>query len=381
MYAVFVFDLNGVNVVSKYIRKTQKMEPIAFEFLPATESFLNLSSDENCSACGFVANHVILYGGYPEAMKYAVDIISGRSSCGDDSFSTTTEVQKVMVPNSGTKDRRVYQDIAYHRMARAMVIDCLENVKSMDGIASFIADLTSWRDVSRSVTVISGQERRGHIDGRRTVILTNAQYLTSSSQMALRRVVERASSTSWLVFVTDRLGSLDPSLTSRFLCLNATPVDARGAHVSSSACENDEFFDKLITRVMKCKSCSELVSIKITKSDLENNGVSGLRIASFLKRLLRRVFVFAEATGEITEKHLSLIAEFARIDHYSAQMRSLVNNYVGCPEEGEAEHTPSDDVTTKGTQGLIACALAHVSSAVCASSGFSRPPRSNEKSI
>jgi hypothetical protein len=205
-------------------------------------------------------------------MSEVLDVVVGRperqrrTSRGRRYHSDTTmEFAKVTHGNNTSK----IVDVCFTRSARAMLIDVACNLKSMCGITAFLSRVTSARDVTT-------QKKR------RTLVIANANLLSPVCQNALRSAIEKAITTTWIVLSTRSLGSLEPALVSRFVCVNINPVrilfspnaytcsndtvsiDTKPSHPP----REDAFVERLVTKLIKMRSCTQLRTISVSRAEL-----------------------------------------------------------------------------------------------------------------
>jgi hypothetical protein len=373
-------------------------------FNSTTESFLRSFSDKY----PVTDNHVILYGKDRAAMQRVLDVVSGTNVTSTSSQTTTpyaeTETCRVAVSSASTREKIVYRDVVYRRRGGALVVDGEHNRKSMDGIAAFVQGLGSWHDVRRRVindtlsSSPSSSLRPSSV--RRTVIIENAHLLTAGCQMALRGVVEKAACTSWLILLTTSLGLLERALTSRFLCLNVTPVSSPGIAARDGKNENDvktgggvvvdEYIEKLATKIAKAGTCSPLESIRVPRHELiasitvwaeEDRGEQASdyhpssfplnrAVAPFLKRLLCHLSRSVSVAHVHPEGMCDLVSSFASIEHACVLIEATMSDQMTDFDPDVSSGPPPcvshfDDVIGKFIVQLLTCAFVETRAVMC----------------
>ena len=348
-------------------------------------------------------NHVLLYGRHRDALENILDALSGNVNKNKTYNSTDREIARVDVrrKRSGTSGGGGgggggLIEIVFQRQGRSLVIDVGWNRKSMCGIPAFLSQIVSATEITSS--------------RRRMIVMKNTHLLTPSTQYALRAVVEKAAATTWLVFTSANLSSLDASLLSRFVCLNATPAenvktqDEDDNQQQQSNQENhDAFAARLFAKIARLKSTSQLKSVvaAIPKTELPRRMISSpstcgssasakdydVLLGPLFLRIVRQIATchlrdawphLEEASARIsnngtksgTTAHIhpedlyALVTRFAELERQHAESKMLLLNAGDTSVEEEEDTVPTVHLNNY-THALIACACMETHARLC----------------
>lgn len=242
-------------------------------------------------------NHVLLYGKNAEAIENVLDALSGyreRNVDADAAMKTTATNEVARVDLRRKRTGVGTMEVHFCRQARALVIDVGLNRRSSCAIPAFLAQVASAADVT-------SQQRNGlH---RRMVVMKNAHMLTPSCQSALRAVIEKAAATTWFVFTSADVSSLDAALLSRFVCLNATPNEKREQRQPGYNDDNndDAFAARLFAKIARLKTTGQLKSVasipkteipKKTSSSSSGGNDYDVMLGPLFARLIKRMAAY-----------------------------------------------------------------------------------------
>lgn len=277
-------------------KQADAVPPPAFTFGNALSSLL--SNPDACRGC--FEPHVLLYTRHHVALDRVILALthpSSTSSC--DlllSNATPSESARVSIPHvlsAGATAASRKADVTFRRSGDALLLDVHENVRSMDALPPFVKDVAAAYDVTRTARADGKMLAR-----RRVVVVRNLHRMSPACQLAMRRVVETAARSTWLVFTSPSLAGLDPSLTSRFVCLNATPTSCSSGATTAAVSreprvyreQGSDVFEKLVSKIAHVDSPSQLASLKLPKPsdfcEVDEFSNDAVIVSAFFLRLI-----------------------------------------------------------------------------------------------
>jgi hypothetical protein len=316
---------------------------------PLAASFLSLFDGDDDRRLHDDLPHVVLFSKDSHLHARAVFHILGRRHAHSHTHSHT---HRVIVTNCDNVRRNL--DVTYTSAPRGIIVDVSENLRVMDGIHAFLLEVSATRAVTR---------------GKRIVVVLRADLLSSTCLWALRKTVDKASSTTLFVFCSLSKSRLDDSLTSRFLHVNmCPPMDSM--HYNRQEQEEQENHGhqekdgvrRLLSRLLRIRRLSDLHGFKVPRVLLEK----GLHV--FLHVVLDVVRELSDSNSPAlrTKKgglRKGVVCLRSPSDaHFSTLVEQL------CEVEHSSVADMPDGRSDRVDCVVLACALAYVRLAVCASS-------------
>jgi len=306
--------------------------PACYTFRSTTQMFFDAL--RNRPEDIMTGDHVLLHGRFPEAHLHAMHVAFG----GDRFFPA---IHRVVV--SETKKRA---DVSYAGSRRGILVDVSQNARAADGVPAFLDEMTRVRDVAHD---------------RKIVAVMHVDLLDNVSQAALKKIVERAHGTSWIVFTCSSPASLERALLSRFVCINVSPVTHQligGLGASElRRKEGPGFKDsvkRLLTRIGKMERLNEIDGIKVPRMMTDNG------FAPFFEALLE---CLAELPVYCTVEENSNMSKKKKVMHLRSPCSLEVVTRRLCVVEVAARdvtRASSGDRDGNADNVLLGCALAYV---------------------
>lgn len=291
--------------------------------------------------------HVVLHARDPRARHLAVERAIRAFSRAETPLTPASEIRRaratVVVP-----DTRESVDIEYSSCPRALRVDVATNVRSKnrsvalsastaEGVLAFVRESTACHDIRFA---------------RRMVVVENLDMLPLEVQRGFERVMERATTTSWLLLSVASLSGLGNPIVGRCFAVNAntnahTNTNAGGAggggdegdregnregdreggegngeedatrtnlqeKRSRDAREAPASVRQLVSKAMRAQSCRTLVPVKVPRcvSALGAHGV----LSEVARAVLEEAAPRADRGATCAAAAQSLVSRLATVD-------------------------------------------------------------------
>lgn len=153
----------------------------------------------------------------------------------------------------------------------AMYVDVSCNAAEIGqaGVVEFVKIVTRTRDVF------------GH---RKILVVENVHLLSRVPMLSLKRIVETAARSCWILFSSRTAGCLDPALASRFRRVNASPMpmpmpgEEKEAEAEAEAERHEERSEeaeeaaRLVNRIRRLTNPRHLLGVRVSRRYFEKRG-------------------------------------------------------------------------------------------------------------
>jgi len=302
--------------------------------------FVYLSQDgkeisaTHCSSCPLAraVDRVLLEGG------------AGEEGSGSDSSNNISETSMRVAVRSPGIQAHVAVPVKFklRRDRRgAMYVDVGENSPATEigqaSVVGFVKAVTSTRDV---------------FGYRKILVVENVHLLARVPMLGLKRIVETAARTSWIVFSSRSAGCLDPALASRFRHVNAAaaaetcrlslfppplpsplllpPTSNRDDEEGLSDLSGEGAAKQLTNRIRRLRNDRHLMGVRVNRQCLETDGGVARLFRSVLSVLARDETTRKEDLADLARNLSAVEHRFALIKRSGVHFGSFDPHLLMC---------------------------------------------------